>query len=148
MTSSDADACTYSDRRASGYYAPTSIHRVPRGACLPLETSACSRGARPFSGGGFRAGNLARPSKPGPFARLFTPMLPTRTGTLAMAGPQPYPHPGPIGAVFGAGGRGTGGPLRADSMLPVSITPYYMSLVSRDDRSQPLRKTVIHRGSS
>ena len=28
-------------------------------------------------------------------------------------------------------------------MLPVSITPYYMSLVSRDDRSQPLRRTVI-----
>jgi len=28
-------------------------------------------------------------------------------------------------------------------MLPASITPYYMSLVSRDDRSQPLRRTVI-----
>jgi lysine 2,3-aminomutase len=28
-------------------------------------------------------------------------------------------------------------------MLPVSVTPYYMSLVSRDDRNQPLRKTVI-----
>jgi lysine 2,3-aminomutase len=27
--------------------------------------------------------------------------------------------------------------------LPVSITPYYMSLISRDDRSQPLRRTVI-----
>ena len=39
-----------------------------------------------------------------------------------------------------------------ESMLPVSITPYYMSLVSRDDRNQPLRRTVIpttaefHRG--
>jgi lysine 2,3-aminomutase len=30
-----------------------------------------------------------------------------------------------------------------DTMLPVSVTPYYMSLVSRDDRSQPLRRTVI-----
>jgi lysine 2,3-aminomutase len=30
-----------------------------------------------------------------------------------------------------------------DSMLPVSVTPYYMSLVSRDDRNQPLRRTVI-----
>jgi lysine 2,3-aminomutase len=29
------------------------------------------------------------------------------------------------------------------AMLPVSITPYYMSLVSRDDRTQPLRRTVI-----
>ena len=29
------------------------------------------------------------------------------------------------------------------AMLPVSITPYYMSLVSRDDRNQPLRRTVI-----
>ncbi len=28
-------------------------------------------------------------------------------------------------------------------MLPVSITPYYMSLVSRDDRNQPLRRTVV-----
>jgi lysine 2,3-aminomutase len=28
-------------------------------------------------------------------------------------------------------------------MLPVSITPYYMSLVSRDDPNQPLRRTVI-----
>jgi lysine 2,3-aminomutase len=32
---------------------------------------------------------------------------------------------------------------RAKSMLPVSITPYYMSLVSRDDQSQPLRRTVV-----
>jgi len=32
---------------------------------------------------------------------------------------------------------------RAGSMLPVSITPYYMSLVSRDDQNQPLRRTVI-----
>jgi lysine 2,3-aminomutase len=29
------------------------------------------------------------------------------------------------------------------AMLPVSITPYYMSLVSRDDSLQPLRRTVI-----
>ena len=29
------------------------------------------------------------------------------------------------------------------AMLPVSITPYYMSLISRDDQSQPLRRTVI-----
>ena len=29
------------------------------------------------------------------------------------------------------------------AMLPVSITPYYMSLISRDDRNQPLRRTVI-----
>ena len=32
---------------------------------------------------------------------------------------------------------------QAKTMLPVSITPYYMSLVSRDDRNQPLRRTVI-----
>jgi lysine 2,3-aminomutase len=32
---------------------------------------------------------------------------------------------------------------QANSMLPVSITPYYLSLVSRDDQSQPLRHTVI-----
>jgi len=33
------------------------------------------------------------------------------------------------------------------AMLPVSITPYYMSLVSRDDRDQPLRRTVIPNAS-
>ena len=33
--------------------------------------------------------------------------------------------------------------LSHGAMLPVSITPYYMSLVSRDDESQPLRRTVI-----
>ncbi len=27
--------------------------------------------------------------------------------------------------------------------LPVSVTPYYMSLISRDDRTQPLRRTVV-----
>jgi lysine 2,3-aminomutase len=32
---------------------------------------------------------------------------------------------------------------QAGSMLPVSITPYYMSLVSRDDPLQPLRRTVV-----
>jgi len=32
---------------------------------------------------------------------------------------------------------------QSDSMLPVSITPYYMSLVSRDDCLQPVRRTVI-----
>lgn len=30
-----------------------------------------------------------------------------------------------------------------EAMLPVSITPYYMSLVSRDDHNQPLRRAVI-----
>lgn len=29
------------------------------------------------------------------------------------------------------------------SMLPVGVTPYYMSLISRDDPHQPLRRTVI-----
>jgi lysine 2,3-aminomutase len=29
------------------------------------------------------------------------------------------------------------------SMLPIGITPYYMSLISRDDPQQPLRRTVI-----
>ncbi|MEN6405000.1 MAG: KamA family radical SAM protein [Thermoguttaceae bacterium] len=33
--------------------------------------------------------------------------------------------------------------LSDHTMLPVSITPYYMSLVSRDDQTQPLRRTVI-----
>jgi len=33
--------------------------------------------------------------------------------------------------------------IEGDSMLPVGITPYYMSLVSRDDPNQPLRRTVI-----
>jgi lysine 2,3-aminomutase len=29
------------------------------------------------------------------------------------------------------------------AMLPAGVTPYYMSLVSRDDQNQPLRRTVI-----
>jgi len=33
--------------------------------------------------------------------------------------------------------------LAGGSMLPMSITPYYMSLISRDDPQQPLRRTVI-----
>jgi lysine 2,3-aminomutase len=32
---------------------------------------------------------------------------------------------------------------QAGSMLPFSITPYYMSLISRDDPRQPLRRTVV-----
>jgi lysine 2,3-aminomutase len=32
---------------------------------------------------------------------------------------------------------------RSASMLPVSITPYYMSLISREDPRQPLRRSVI-----
>ena len=32
---------------------------------------------------------------------------------------------------------------RSGTMLPVGITPYYMSLVSRDNPGQPLRRTVI-----
>ena len=32
---------------------------------------------------------------------------------------------------------------RDGGMLPVSVTPYYMSLVSRDDLDQPLRRTMI-----
>ena len=32
---------------------------------------------------------------------------------------------------------------RSGTMLPVSITPYYMSLLSLDDAQQPLRRTVI-----
>jgi len=33
--------------------------------------------------------------------------------------------------------------VEGGSMLPVGITPYYMSLVSRDNPSQPLRRTVV-----
>lgn len=33
--------------------------------------------------------------------------------------------------------------IKGASMLPVGITPYYMSLLSRDDANQPLRRTVI-----
>ena len=33
--------------------------------------------------------------------------------------------------------------LQGGSMLPVGITPYYMSLLARDKHEQPLRRTVI-----
>ncbi|MCO6456591.1 MAG: KamA family radical SAM protein [Pirellulaceae bacterium] len=33
--------------------------------------------------------------------------------------------------------------LRGGTMLPVGVTPYYMSLLDPDDSQQPLRKTVI-----
>jgi lysine 2,3-aminomutase len=33
--------------------------------------------------------------------------------------------------------------LEGGSMLPVGITPYYLSLVSREDPNEPLRRTVI-----
>ena len=33
--------------------------------------------------------------------------------------------------------------VKGESMLPVGITPYYMSLLDRDDPLQPLRRTVI-----
>ena len=33
--------------------------------------------------------------------------------------------------------------IKGESMLPVGITPYYMSLLDREDASQPLRRTVI-----
>jgi len=33
--------------------------------------------------------------------------------------------------------------VKGGSMLPVGITPYYMSLLSRDDPNQPLRRTVV-----
>jgi lysine 2,3-aminomutase len=32
---------------------------------------------------------------------------------------------------------------RPETVLPLGITPYYMSLVSRDDPNQPIRRTVI-----
>jgi lysine 2,3-aminomutase len=33
--------------------------------------------------------------------------------------------------------------IKGESMLPVGITPYYMSLLDRDEAQQPLRRTVI-----
>lgn len=33
--------------------------------------------------------------------------------------------------------------VKGESMLPVGITPYYMSLLDREDAQQPLRRTVI-----
>ena len=33
--------------------------------------------------------------------------------------------------------------VKGESMLPVGITPYYMSLLDREDPQQPLRRTVI-----
>ena len=33
--------------------------------------------------------------------------------------------------------------IKGESMLPVGITPYYMSLLDREDPQQPLRRTVV-----
>ena len=33
--------------------------------------------------------------------------------------------------------------IEGGAMLPVGITPYYMSLISRTDAQQPLRRTVV-----
>ncbi len=33
--------------------------------------------------------------------------------------------------------------VRGGTMLPVGVTPYYMSLIDADDPHQPLRRTVI-----
>ena len=33
--------------------------------------------------------------------------------------------------------------IRGGALLPIGVTPYYLSLVSRDDASDPLRKTIV-----
>jgi lysine 2,3-aminomutase len=33
--------------------------------------------------------------------------------------------------------------VRGGSMLPIGVTPYYLSLVSREDASDPLRRTIV-----
>ena len=61
-----------------------------------------------------------------------------------LADSAPHPPAGPVredADSFPGGTQRAAGDGRA--MLPVGITPYYMSLLSRDDPNQPLRRTVI-----
>ena len=68
---------------------------------------------------------------------------------LGLAGPHPHPHPPPIGTGLGAFVGRAVGLVGGGSMLRWSITPYYMSLVSRDDSRRPPRWTgqISHDGN-
>jgi lysine 2,3-aminomutase len=144
MTSSEADACSFCDEEPPG---TTSQIFTPQRLRAPVYREKHRRvpaDRDPFSPGGF-SGRCPRTAfQTRAFRRTFYPDVTdkdwnnwhwqarNRIRTLAQ-----------LEQVLVLADEERDALSQAKSMLPVSITPYYMSLVSRDDRSQPLRRTVI-----
>jgi lysine 2,3-aminomutase len=143
MTSSEADACSYCDEEPPG---TTSQFITPR---LRAPVSRVKRrhvlaDIEPFSPGGISGRHPRTTFQTRAFRKTFYPDVTdkewnswhwqarNRIRTLAQ-----------LEQVLVLADEEREALSQAKSMLPVSITPYYMSLVSRDDRNQPLRRTVI-----
>ncbi len=143
MASIDAEACSFIATKSLRVRRPNFFPLAP-GACFPAETAACSRGSRTFSPGGLSGRTPRSTFQTRAFRKTFYPDVAdqdwndwhwqarNRLRTLAQ-----------LEQVLVLSDDERAALRQAKSMLPVSITPYYMSLVSRDDRNQPLRRTVI-----
>lgn len=145
MASNDAEACTYScvdDEEPPGTTIELMPPRVaarfsrPKGPRIPAERDIFSTGAT--------SGRIPRSTfQTRAFRKAFYPNVSdrewndwhwqarNRLRTLAQLEQV---------LVLSEDERAA---LSQRAMLPVSITPYYMSLVSRDDQNQPLRRTVV-----
>ena len=137
------EACVYCEEKSLLVVRSTNCPASP-GANYPVETAAFRTGTRSF-----RPRWNSRPAAAEHLPNQGVPqdLLPGRprqgVELLVLAGPQPHPHLNQLEQVLELSADERAALSQAGSMLPVSITPYYMSLVSRDDSRQPLRRTVI-----
>jgi len=143
MTSSEADACSYCDEEPPGTTSQLFTPRL-RAPVYRVKRRRVLADRDPFSPGGFSGRHPRTTFQTKTFRKTFFPDVTdkdwnnwhwqarNRVRTLAQ-----------LEQVLVLADEEREALVQAKSMLPVSITPYYMSLVSRDDRNQPLRRTVI-----
>ncbi len=143
MTSAEADACSYCDEEPPG---TTSQLLSPRLAA-PVSRRKSKRGLAerdPFWPGGFPGRQARTTLQTRAFRKAFYPDISdgewncwrwqarNRIRTLSQ-----------LERFLRLIDDERQAMSQENTLLPVSITPYYMSLVSRDDRNQALRRTVI-----
>lgn len=143
MSSSEADACSYCDEEPPGTTSQLFTPRL-RAPVYRVKRRRVLADRDPFSPGGFSGRHPRTTFQTKTFRKTFFPDVTDKDWNnwhwQARNRVRTLPQ---LEQVLVLADEEREALVQAKSMLPVSITPYYMSLVSRDDRNQPLRRTVI-----
>ena len=122
----------------SSFHQTTSSHQAPHSPSAPARWEPLSRGWSAF-----RSGRPRAPSASASIRRSKPPSGTTGAGRRARASARSPSSSG----IFVLSDDERDAVVRHQGSLPLGITPYYASLMSRDDALEPLRRTHIPVGT-
>jgi lysine 2,3-aminomutase len=143
MTSLEAEACTYGDEEPPGTLSQLISPRL----VAPVSGTKRKRllmGRDSFSPSSFPVRSARTTPQTRAFRKVFYPDIADKQWNCwRWQARNRIRTPAQLEQFLALAEEERQALARTGSLLPVSITPYYMSLISREDRNQPLRKTVI-----